>query len=287
MIHLPVVFLILVFTLSACAGLPWVSSDEDFEDALYFSRVSNIAYLDLDRLEESMIPLELTLVKTNKAESNEVQFFLAKDTAGRQIIAIRGTASIEDAFIDADFGFVRNSNLGIQVHRGFDGATTRVVNELRPLLDKSSPIVITGHSLGGAVALLTGMHLHREGFQISHIYTYGQPRVTDKQGAALYKQIPVSRYVNHRDIVPVIPPASKDKERKWEPYWHLGREILLHSDNTSYSRLSYRASTLRGLSAYYANLIQERDMGAHSMVYYIEQLEIRANDTTTPISAPQ
>ncbi len=44
-------------------------------------------------------------------------------------------------------------------------------------------IKVTGHSLGGALAQLTGMSLIRDGFNV-HMINFGQPRVGDRAYAA-------------------------------------------------------------------------------------------------------
>lgn len=99
------------------------------------------------------------------------------------------------------------------VHGGFAGALgevkeamVRAVGEL----PRDVRLFVTGHSLGGALAVLAAAVLHfHAGRPIAGLYTYGQPRVGDPVfskalddafGAVAF------RYANDRDIVPHVPP---------------------------------------------------------------------------------
>ncbi|MDN9032438.1 lipase family protein, partial [Enterobacter hormaechei] len=70
-------------------------------------------------------------------------------------------------------------------------------------------LVITGHSLGGAVALLIAELLrHRSGFTYDIVlYTYGSPRVGDKTFVENARPLVHHRMVNQNDPVPSVPAA--------------------------------------------------------------------------------
>jgi hypothetical protein len=91
------------------------------------------------------------------------------------------------------------------------------------LVDTDAHIYITGHSLGGALALLAGrviansgrlMASGKDGSKINlysdslAICTFAGPRVGDKAFKSVFKDITVVRYVNSEDIVPTVPPAT-------------------------------------------------------------------------------
>jgi pimeloyl-ACP methyl ester carboxylesterase len=90
------------------------------------------------------------------------------------------------------------------VHEGFFRAYSAVAEEVRRLLDgvQGKPIYITGHSLGGAVAVVATASLPRD--EIAACYTYGCPRVGDRSLDA-YVKPPHYRIVNGLDVVPLIP----------------------------------------------------------------------------------
>ncbi len=99
-------------------------------------------------------------------------------------------------------------------------------------------IWVTGHSLGGALAALAAVSLKCQGFNVAGLYTFGQPRVGDWSfGSAAMNtlthphSIPVERYANNNDIVPLIPPGFVP----WQPtriYGHFGHFRYFDSSGT-------------------------------------------------------
>ncbi len=73
-------------------------------------------------------------------------------------------------------------------------------------------IFITGHSLGGALAMLAGQYLLSEDFNayksIVSICTFGSPRTGNNGFAKWFSEVDVVRYVNSEDIVPTVPPST-------------------------------------------------------------------------------
>lgn len=136
------------------------------------------------------------------------------------IVAFRGTSSIRDWMTDADFIRVNH------VHRGFQRAFDSIAISLLEVLGEyeGKPVIFTGHSLGGAQAVLAawGFAQHHPGTQV---YTFGQPRVGDSVLAAQCKEkfgAQHFRLVNQEDIVPRVP--------TWiQGYRHSGREIFFSS----------------------------------------------------------
>ena len=104
----------------------------------------------------------------------------------------------------------------IRVHEGFltalDSVLTDIIGALFPGLEPTAhslkPLVITGHSLGGALAVLCAYLLQRQGFPVHSVYTFGQPRVGDRAFAADYEALcggKTFRLVNQNDLVPRLP----------------------------------------------------------------------------------
>jgi triacylglycerol lipase len=100
-----------------------------------------------------------------------------------------------------------------KIHHGFLQALDRVwAGQVLPRLAVATPLWVTGHSLGGALAALAAARCALTGRRpVQGLYTYGQPRAgnddfRDALGAALSGRY--FRYVNDRDIVPRVPPAA-------------------------------------------------------------------------------
>lgn len=63
--------------------------------------------------------------------------------------------------------------------------------ELDKLLVKyaDAPIYVTGHSLGGSIAVLTAAELSvDDDYNVATVYTYGKPRVGNKKFASWFNQ---------------------------------------------------------------------------------------------------
>ena len=120
-----------------------------------------------------------------------------------------------------------------KVHRGFERALNSIWEKLYAALggcavfnvQNCKPIFVTGHSLGGALAILAALSLDRNGFQVAQVYTFGQPRVGNgdfkkRYDAALGDK--TFRVVYEEDIVARIPHLPD-----WgDLYRHVGTEIF-------------------------------------------------------------
>ncbi len=132
------------------------------------------------------------------------------------IIAFRGTepTNLKDWFRDLDAHFAPGP--AGRVHHGFLKACNEVwdgADGLRSLLlgyrDNEQSLWLAGHSLGGALALLTAARLrHTERLPIQGLYTIGQPRVGDSAFARSLADGISDRYfrfVNNNDVVTRVP----------------------------------------------------------------------------------
>jgi hypothetical protein len=85
---------------------------------------------------------------------------------------------------------------------------------------------ITGHSLGGALALLAAWRFKRKFVPVHQVYTFGAPMIgNDLAAQAFDRELPdrVFRYVNSPDPVPMLPTISLIANH----YCHCGRELVV------------------------------------------------------------
>lgn len=144
----------------------------------------------------------------------DTQLFIAHNGSA-VVMAFRGTEKFKDWLTNAGIEF-RNTPHG-RVHKGFDKALDSVWSQITKALEKAhqygQPLWITGHSLGGALAVLAAARLALDIDQsiyksINGLYTFGQPRVGDRAFMnALDDEIKPRyfRFVNDNDIVPRVP----------------------------------------------------------------------------------
>jgi triacylglycerol lipase len=165
---------------------------------------SSLAYKDGLALKSGLAKFDLKLVKRFTCDQKENAAYLAVHQT-YAVLAFQGTVPTKFKTIetDADFWFVQ-SKYG-DIHQGFLDAYKKLSKQIEPALRKIKvPIYITGHSLGGALALLASIFLKDQKL-LAACYNYGCPRVGNEQFADLLFKVPVYRCVHHVDIVPGVP----------------------------------------------------------------------------------
>lgn len=124
------------------------------------------------------------------------------------ILAIRGTTSPQDWIKNAKAG-LESIGGGRRVHKGFHEAFNDAQPDIENLLEREDvselPLFVTGHSLGGAVAVMATWYFARD--KLAACYTFGAPRVGNHEFNDGFKT-PIYRVVNAFDPVPMVPPAD-------------------------------------------------------------------------------
>lgn len=223
---------------------------------------------------------ELCCFLTHRDTSSEAAIW--RDVARREVvIAFRGTSDILDVLTDVNFvqtpleqGFNgQKSDDDRKVHSGFFAAASAVSRRVKELLVSATAgtpgdwtLLITGHSLGGALAQLMatelvgsvdvtrgfkekddgslfgmakraftatkqsfpGMELPK--WESVSLYTYGAPRVGNSQFAAYFETLfagrEAYRIVNDRDIVARLPRSGTVAGAVLD-YEHVGKTVLV------------------------------------------------------------
>lgn len=190
---------------------------EGKEDDEISALVHNAANEDL----EGITNIERELKKANfeflESFCNQgTEAFLAKlskteNFSGMLVLCFRGTQpdKLVDIHTDIKANLVDAMFLAEgRVHRGFQDAFQLVKNKIEAAIEKANkeeldlPLYITGHSLGGALAMLATRYLASD--SVGATYTFGCPRAADDK---FYEKIktPVYRVVNAADGVTRVP----------------------------------------------------------------------------------
>lgn len=132
--------------------------------------------------------------------------FLHREYSDHQILAFSGSKELKDWAHDANIIKSPYRNMG-WLHNGFTGAYEEIRTLQDSVLNKNKPIVVTGHSLGGATAHVAAMDLKARGYDVHSLTTFGCPNVGGSDWKANFDKagIPSFRYVNAWDVVPRIP----------------------------------------------------------------------------------
>lgn len=124
------------------------------------------------------------------------------------VLVFRGTQPNEWNDIIADIkAWPRDSDTVGHVHSGFKQELDKIYPLIMEwLVDvRATPLIVTGHSLGAAMATIFTSRVHQMGADIQ-LYNYGSPRVGCRTWAKQFENIPVFRFQNTNDIVCTIPP---------------------------------------------------------------------------------
>jgi hypothetical protein len=224
---------------------------------------------------------ELCCFLTHTSTSSEAAIW--RDRSRRLVVvAFRGTSDIMDVLTDVNLlqtpleqGYDgQKSDDPRQVHSGFFAAARAISRRIKELLVSATAgtpgewdLLITGHSLGGALAQLMSTELvgsvdTSRGFKTKDdsslfgvaknlffkakqnlpggalpkwrsvaLYTYGAPRVGNTEFARYFEQLfagrEAFRIVNDRDIVPRLPRHGNALGNTVLDYEHVGRTVLI------------------------------------------------------------
>lgn len=257
----------LLLFLAACQKHGKLDMNEvNFEQVNWYAQRAAMAYQSEAEI-RAAFPDTILVATTNHSD---VQYFLERDTARqRQILSIRGTANLQNIREDAEYIPSRNTKLGIYVHSGFDKDAHQIFQDLLPQLDNSSPIVVTGHSLGAAIATLLMMYLHEEGFQIGPSINFGQPKITNHAGVEKYSFLPLLRVADENDLVPMVPPKDL-LDSIHGAYEHLGPEVML-LQGKYYIYQTHHQEQADSVDSFWHNLGDE-SISEHYMKHYLQNI---------------
>jgi hypothetical protein len=136
---------------------------------------------------------------------------------------------VPDVIEDLEFAGEDEHELGIQVHTGFNNSLHECLPWVIQRLERSRPVLVTGHSLGGAVAELLMATLEHRGFKDVSGVTFGQPKVTDARGVRHLAHLNLLRVIHEDDPVPMLPPVFLEVG-EIGIYHHSGPELLIRPD---------------------------------------------------------
>jgi hypothetical protein len=172
-----------------------------------------------------MLPFDVNIAKvavdaaaaayTAATIETDLAHVLIKTEDAKLTVAFRGTQNAKDWLTDLDAALVAiPTQPKTKVHRGFLKALTSVIDQVVAEIEHSSPfhmLIVTGHSLGGALAMLAAPALRALGHNPDYVFTFGQPRVGNSGFSSGYDQVLRNRtwrFVNEEDIVPRVPFVS-------------------------------------------------------------------------------
>ena len=132
------------------------------------------------------------------------------------VVVFRGTEpsepGVDGALVDASFR-LRNQPTPagtVAVHSGFWQAVDSVYDDVVDYIEASGDrrVWLTGHSLGGSLAVVTALRLAADGYDVAGIQSIGAPNVGGPSFTTVYDRLGLGartqRWVNDRDLVPML-----------------------------------------------------------------------------------
>ncbi|GME76769.1 unnamed protein product [Ambrosiozyma monospora] len=228
------------------------------------SKGVKVGYLNSSCAGQACINADADEYVVNVVDSLSNAIIMTDASEAQIVVAFQGSRSFVDWMIDFTFvpvdyePYAVKNNLatkaldvnGASVHLGFKTATDNFLKNAVDVLKglkaehPDYSVLVTGHSLGGALASLTGVELYLMGFEPT-VVTYAAPKVFNKDmvewvdqvfntdqylsdlEAGNVHQIPkgtFSRVTHTKDIVPCVPLAAMG-------YYHAGVDYYITKED--------------------------------------------------------
>ena len=170
--------------------------------------------IDVSKIVYKEKPEVVKFLKDNKIKHSSVKFFEKENAQGYGIVmpdyvivAFRGTEGAQMGDLLADIkAWPAGADTTGTVHSGFKHELDKLYPEIIKWLGKkltTKKIVITGHSLGAAMATICTSRME-EYTEVESLTTFGSPRVGTRKFVKAIST-PHKRFVNNNDLVTKVP----------------------------------------------------------------------------------
>lgn len=135
-----------------------------------------------------------------------VNFGFIADGPEGCVIVFRGTEDPEEWLCDLDAAMVEYGPTqwgSIRVHCGFNTVFRACIASILPHMDVNG-VSIYGHSLGGALTVLTGYELKKRGYDVK-LYRVASPHVGNAAFCSVFDPVEHYRICNAWDLVAHVP----------------------------------------------------------------------------------
>nr|POE90591.1 putative feruloyl esterase a [Quercus suber] len=210
------------------ASSPTAVSSSVYDNISHYTAYAGAAYAE----DCPTLPFGSSILASFNYSSTDTKVNIYReDSTNTVIVAFRGSAFPRN--LDQDFAFSPvplnlpgASCSGCMVHSGFQQLYSAMANDVTTAVKKAkaahpfASVIVTGHSLGGALASLSSASLVGQGIPVI-TYTYGEPR-NGNAAFANYINFWVPFYLrttHYNDGVPQIPPTILGFQHHGTEYW--------------------------------------------------------------------
>ena len=178
---------------------------------IYFS-INAEKYLNADEAEFKLFDLD-----------TELCYLRVGDTV---VFVFKGSCTMTDWLYNLQIWKCPFAYGGFKIHQGMNSKIKVTYDYIKSKILPTDKVYLTGHSLGGALSLLTAYALSTElATNIAGVHVFGAPRVGGVLWKASYNKILYDKtfsYQNQGDIVPSLPPTFLG-------YTNVGQHVKLDS----------------------------------------------------------
>ena len=238
----------------------WNAMEYNLSNAWWLCEAALLAYADEDFVRPRFLGAGFEEVEFFNGPST--QCYVAASSSGI-LVTFRGTQcnpqalrdTIADLKSDFDIRFAATGHGGC-IHNGFktalDEVWTGLSKKLKELTRQDRPLWVTGHSLGGALAIVTADRLST----LQGVYTFGAPRVGDSDFVEQL-DVPLYCFVNNNDVVPHVPPP---------PYCDAGRLRYIDNKGRIHEQINFWERWLDEMQGRLYNLVDTLHHGLPAMI---------------------
>ena len=163
----------------------------------------------------------------NNTHANLFGYVVEDSDIGATVVSFRGTvgASLRNWIEDLHFSKTTpyKGSPTVRVHKGFYEAYFLLRTQIHQLVNSKPLVIVTGHSLGAALAQLCALDLRESfpGMQVSTV-SFGTPRTGNQAFSDYFSAVlagNMMRVVHWKDIVTGVPPTELG-------FWHSPHEAF-------------------------------------------------------------
>lgn len=172
------------------------------------------------------------------------------------LVVFRGTQEPKDLLTDVSVSLVEAPaewKTPGRLHRGFLTAAQAAEQHTKDAAElsrmKNKPLILAGHSLGGAIAVLSALNLEKKSVPINSVWSFGAPKFGDAEFTRKAQKILAQKWqsiVQPTDPIPQLPFAQGEKEKLKALAMNYGQWLPLIetlAENAAYDPVDVRASS--------------------------------------------
>lgn len=237
--------------------------------AVYLAEESKLKLPDTQAIMADIGGAEAGFIDIVPASKNSAQGILVEHQ-DYYCLAFRGTDEIGD-WLD-NLEAVSTAELFGHFHRGFWNSVQDIWEilfgqyRLKIQQNKKKPLFLTGHSLGGAMATIAAAILVHRDLPFTSCYTFGQPRVMDKETASIFNikcKERFFRFHNNNDIVTRVPARVMGFSHVGD-YLYISQEEVIHQEPGFWFKfVDYVDGTISARSEEGIDFLTDHDMSKY------------------------